>query len=120
MTPLIDLDPRRMFEPLFKCPVCGYPALKSKPYDTWPPPEGIDFIPPYANQLGRASYDGCPQCGYEFGNDDDPGTAAPTSFEEYRRQWESSGRPWFSSREPRPAWLGNPPRSDPGSPRDER
>jgi hypothetical protein len=37
----------------------------------------------------------CPRCGFEFGNDDNPGTAPPVSFEQYRLDWEQEGRPWF-------------------------
>lgn len=79
----------------YRCPVCGYPKLTAKPYERWPPPPGVELHPPYENQLGRPSYEVCPQCGFEFGNDDNPGTAAPTSFEEYREEWIAHGRPWF-------------------------
>jgi hypothetical protein len=37
----------------------------------------------------------CPRCGFEFGNDDNPGTAEPLSFESYRAEWERNGRPVF-------------------------
>jgi hypothetical protein len=37
----------------------------------------------------------CLRCGFEFGNDDDPGTAAPVSFDQYRDEWEAEDRPWF-------------------------
>jgi len=53
--------------------------------------------PPYEGSLGRASYEVCPSCGFEFGNDDNPGTAAPISFEEYRLEWESRGAPRFDA-----------------------
>jgi hypothetical protein len=43
------------------------------------------------------SYEVCPNCGFEFGNDDNPGTAAPSSFEQYRVEWESEGRQRFDS-----------------------
>jgi hypothetical protein len=112
VTALMNPMMQKSLQPLFMCPVCGYPRLKTKPYEKWPPPEGIVLSPPYSNQLGRASYDVCPQCGYEFGFDDDPGTGAPASFDEYRREWESAGRPWFSSREPRPDWLETNVRPD--------
>lgn len=82
----------------FTCPVCHYSGLQSPPYATWPPPDGIELSPPYAAQLGRPSYEVCPMCGFEFGNDDDPGTAPPTSFDEYRASWISEGRPTFDSR----------------------
>ncbi len=38
----------------------------------------------------------CPCCGFEFGNDDDPGTAKGSAFEEYRDEWIKRGAPWFS------------------------
>lgn len=82
--------------PQYTCPVCDHRTLDVKPYKTWPPPEGIVLKPPYADQLGRASYEVCVRCSFEFGNDDDPGTAAPLSFEEYRDDWEARGRPWAS------------------------
>ena len=74
-----------------------------RPYATWPPPLGSDLSPPYENLLGRPSYEVCPQCGFEFGNDDNPGTAPGDSFESYRQRWEAEGRPVFdlSVTEPR-------------------
>lgn len=80
---------------VYECPVCHYRGLTSTPYETWPPPENVDLVPPYEELLGRPSYEVCPRCGFEFGNDDNPGTAAPVSFEEYRRAWEAQGRPWL-------------------------
>jgi hypothetical protein len=80
---------------MYACPVCGYVGLEVKPYALWPPPPDVELRPPYEDQLGRPSYEVCPRCGFEFGNDDNPGTAEPESFEEYRRAWEASGRPWF-------------------------
>jgi hypothetical protein len=87
---------------LYACPVCGHPGLTSKPYERWPPPADGPLTPPYEETLGQPSYEVCPRCGFEFGNDDNPGTSDPVSFEEYRRQWERRGRPWFTE-----------PRSDP-------
>jgi hypothetical protein len=55
------------------------------------------LTPPYEDLLGRPSYEVCPCCGFEFGNDDNPGTAAPVSFEQYRAQWEADGRQRFDS-----------------------
>ena len=78
-----------------ECPVCGQ-ALQTKPYEVWPPPQRIeDLSPPYENALGRPSYDVCPRCGFEFGNDGNPGTASPVTFEEYRRDWIQRGKPQF-------------------------
>lgn len=80
---------------MIECPVCGSPELTAAPYATWPPPAGMSIRPPYEEQLGRASYEICPNCGFEFGNDDNPGTALPASFEEYRAEWEADGSPRF-------------------------
>lgn len=80
---------------MYSCPVCAYPGLDAPPYAIWPPPEGIPLKPPYEAMLGDPSYDVCPRCGFEFGNDDNPGTADPSSFEQYREEWEASGSLWF-------------------------
>lgn len=77
------------------CPVCGSPELTQPPYRKWPPPIGVLLSPPYEDQLGRPSYEVCPKCGFEFGNDDNPGTAAPVSFALFRTEWESEGSPRF-------------------------
>jgi hypothetical protein len=53
------------------------------------------LTPPYEDQLGMPSYEVCPNCGFEFGNDDNPGTAQPESFENYRADWEAEGSPRF-------------------------
>jgi hypothetical protein len=52
--------------------------------------------PPYEDALGEPAYEVCPRCCFEFGNDDNPGTGQPQSFEDYRLEWEAEGRPWFS------------------------
>jgi len=75
--------------------VCGSAELTVKPYQTWPPPE---LTPPYEDLLGRASYDVCPNCGFEFGFDDNPGgDAEASSFEEYLAEWAAEGKPRFST-----------------------
>lgn len=52
--------------------------------------------PPYRDWLGEATYEVCPMCEFEFGNDDDPVPGAePMSFAEYRAEWESRGSPVF-------------------------
>ncbi len=63
----------------------------TKPYATWPPPEGAVLTPPYEDLLGMPSYEVCPNCDFEFGNDDNPGTAAPASFAAYRAEWMARG-----------------------------
>ena len=82
---------------MFECPVCGFDGLTEQPYETWPPPPDLPITPPYEDWLGRPTYEVCPMCAFEFGNDDNPGTADPVSFAEYRAEWEERGRPVFSS-----------------------
>lgn len=53
--------------------------------------------PPYESTLGKPSYEVYPNCGFEFGNDDNPGTARPDSFEQYRRRWVAEGSPRFDT-----------------------
>lgn len=43
--------------------------------------------PPYETVLGTASYEACPQCQFEPGADDNPGTTSPCSFAQYREKW---------------------------------
>lgn len=78
------------------CPVCEEGELRARPYATWPPPPGVEVAPPYAEQLGSASYEVCSRCGYEFGYDDNPAGGPGQSFEDARRAWEADGRPWPS------------------------
>jgi len=59
----------------------------------------MELSPPYEDLLGRASYEVCLRCGFEFGNDDNTGTAAPSSFEQYRAEWEADGSPWFDKQQ---------------------
>lgn len=81
---------------MIECPVCASVELSASPYEIWPPPSGERLDPPYEDLLGRPSYEVCPSCGFEFGNDDNPGTGVPMSFEQYRADWERRGRPRFS------------------------
>jgi hypothetical protein len=69
--------------------------LTVKPYAHWPPDDVDTLIPPYEDLLGPPSYEVCPSCGFEFGNDDNPGTADPLSFAEYRVEWTARGQPRF-------------------------
>ncbi len=72
--------------PTFTCPVCGYPELDG---------------PPHAGS-GQGSYDICPCCGIEFGNDD-----FGISHAELRTQWIEKCMPWWSTRIQKPAnWDG--------------
>src|SRR3954454_12473526 len=70
----------------YECPVCDYQGLRYKPHELWPPLDGVELQLPYEDLLGLPSYEVCPRCGYGFGNDDNPGTAPPISFEEYREE----------------------------------
>jgi predicted RNA-binding Zn-ribbon protein involved in translation (DUF1610 family) len=81
----------------FRCPVCDAEELTAPPYEVWPPPADVELQPPYEDQLGSPSYEVCPKCGFEFGNDDNPGTAPPVSFDAYRRAWIADGSPRFSA-----------------------
>lgn len=83
---------------MFACPVCEFVGLRRPPYAIWPPPEGLAITPPYIDWLGEATYEVCVMCGFEFGNDDNPGTAEPMSFAEYREEWEAEGRQVLSPR----------------------
>lgn len=80
---------------MYTCPVCSFAGLESPPYATWPPPADVVLEPPYEDVLGLPSYEVCPRCGFEFGNDDNPGTAEPSTFEAYRDVWIADGRRWF-------------------------
>lgn len=81
---------------MFRCPVCNSEELAAQPYALWPPPTDSVATPPYADFLGTPSYEVCPNCGFGFGNDDDPGTAPGVSFEQYRDEWEAEGSPRFA------------------------
>jgi len=85
---------------MIACPVCGHVGLMVKPYAIWPPPDGVQLRPPYEDILGSPSYEVCPQCGFEFGFDDNPGDGvAGASFGEYLTEWEAEGRPRFTTEE---------------------
>lgn len=60
------------------CPVCGYDKLDFSPYD----------------KEGYASFDICPCCGFQFGNDDFPDKEL--SFATWRKNWIENGCIWFS------------------------
>jgi hypothetical protein len=50
------------------------------------------------------SYDVCACCGFEFGFDDNPGTAEPQSFEAYRLGWRDDGCRWFDATKRPEGW----------------
>ena len=86
------------------CPCCGCKGLRSLPYADWPGDLPVGAEPPYEELFGRPSYKVCPWCGFEFGNDDNPGTASPLSFSEYRSRWLQDGCPWFKPDQRRTTW----------------
>jgi len=66
----------------YTCPCCGWGNLDQKPYKRWPDRLPVDAMPPYEDSFGAASYEVCRCCGFEFGNDDNPGTADLRRFAE--------------------------------------
>jgi len=90
----------------FTCPVCGYSGLTAAPYANLQElPVPTHAVPPYEDVLGMPSYEVCPCCEFEFGNDDNPGTAIGVSFEQYRAEWLSNGANWWSKKPgPPPGW----------------
>ncbi|MDQ5886086.1 MAG: hypothetical protein QG628_483 [Patescibacteria group bacterium] len=82
----------------YTCPVCDYDKLNVPPYKYIGDfsKEEIDSAkPPYDEKFGEASYAVCPKCGFEYGNDDNPGTAEGLSFAEYGADWKEAGSKWF-------------------------
>jgi hypothetical protein len=78
------------------CPCCGYPELGCPPYEHLPPPPWFNHgLPPYSQRYGAPSYEVCACCGFEFGNDDEPGTASPQTFAAYLTDWIGKGCVWF-------------------------
>lgn len=82
----------------FTCPCCGFVGLDLRPYAN---ASGIGLIrgltPPYENHFGTATYEVCACCWFEFGNDDNPGTAPPMSFEAYLLQWIAVDLIWMDA-----------------------
>lgn len=86
----------------YTCPCCGYNKLEVNPYSNMPEnPHPVQVQPPYEDHWGMASYEICPCCGFEFGNDDRPmHEENATNFQEYLRNWfvNEKGQ-WFEERE---------------------
>ena len=86
----------KLIQDRFNCPCCGWLGLSSPSYaHIGEQPWGDQGTPPYEERLGLPSYEVCACCGFEFGNDDNPGTSSPTSFSEYLLDWIKSGCSWF-------------------------
>ncbi|MBI5563389.1 MAG: histidine phosphatase family protein [Chloroflexi bacterium] len=81
----------------YVCPVCGYDQLDRPPYaNIGFPPYKYSLKPPYYAHYGQPSYDVCSCCGFEYGNDDEPGTVSSArSFQEYLSDWIENGLLWF-------------------------
>ncbi len=89
----------------FNCPCCGYRGLAHPPYRGLGEVSAVRGLkPPYEQYFGDPSYDVCACCGFEFGNDDNPGTGAPASFEEYLTEWVRSGCEWFDPAKKPQGW----------------
>jgi hypothetical protein len=72
--------------------------------DLGQPPWPDHGPPPYEHKYGSASYEVCDCCGFEFGYDDNPGTAPPLTFDEYRKQWIASGAESFDPAKRPESW----------------
>jgi len=84
-------------ESVYTCPCCGYFGLSVPAYAALPVPPWVDLgLPPYARAYGPPSYEVCVCCGFEFGNDDEPGTATGSTFTAYLREWIATGCNWFN------------------------
>ena len=102
----------------YTCPCCGYPGLDYPPYANYtdlPLPEGAE--PPYRHTLGKASYDVCPCCTFEFGLDDEYqlGTAGD-SFQQYLADWIAEGCAWLTPSDKPEGWTLEQQLADAGIP----
>jgi len=86
------------------CPCCGFPDLMMPAYTNIVFPTPIDARPPYEEFFGAPSYEVCSCCGFEFGNDDNPGTSSPVSFEDFRKEWLLEGAKWFDKNALKSTW----------------
>src|SRR4051812_12611451 len=87
------------------CPSCGYRGLSSAPYAQMPQPPWVKHPdPPYGAHFGMPSFEVCSCCSFEFGNDDEPGTANAVTFDEHRRDWIARGCPWFDDKKRPVQW----------------
>ncbi len=90
----------------FACPCCGDIGLSAPSYELIRVPMLVRSLkPPYQPALGAASHEVCRCCGFEFGNDDDPGTAPGISFEDYLAEWIAQGCHWFQPHHQPADWL---------------
>lgn len=88
------------------CPCCGFNGLDEPAYAKAVQPSLVRGLsPPYEKHFGRPSYDVCSCCGFEYGNDDNPGTAPPVSFESYLAEWVEDGSRWFDEEQRPESWT---------------
>lgn len=79
------------------CPCCGYNKLEFRPYEidiVFPLDTKISI--PYSKHFGGPSYGICDCFGYEYGNDDEPGTSEGVTFSQYLKKWINDGCNWFN------------------------
>lgn len=87
-----------MISPVYTCPACGYRDLERPPYTALSRlPVADELEPPYSQHFGDPSYEACACCGFEFGNDDEPGARLPFTFRRYREEWIADGMKWFDA-----------------------
>ena len=88
------------------CPCCGFQGLRAPAYERLTSNVLIrGASPPYSAVWGMPSYEVCCCCGFEFGNDDEPGTSEPISFEQSLAQWKQNGEQWFDVKKRSPGWT---------------
>jgi hypothetical protein len=92
-------------ETQFSCPCCGFGGLRSLAYEKLQFPIEASLEPPYSRHFGMPSFEVCPCCGFEFGNDDEPGTGDAVSFRSYLRAWIGRGARWFDPKQQPQNWL---------------
>lgn len=89
----------------FHCPCCGWSGLSCPAYySIGEPPWGDHGQPPYESRYGMPSYEVCACCGFEFGNDDNPGTAEGIDFKTYLKDWIEHGCQWFDKQKKPEGW----------------
>lgn len=87
---------KQVIKEAFVCPCCGWDELSQRAYENLVDlPVPSDLVPPYSEYYGMPSYEVCGCCGFEFGNDDEPGTGAPITFQGYLAEWIADGIIWF-------------------------
>lgn len=80
----------------YRCPCCGFFGLNGQPNERLIDPTLARRLqPPYCTHFGCPSYELCPCCGFEYGFDDEPGSGAGVSFEDYLSEWVNNGCAWF-------------------------